>query len=56
MIHYLLLHFDTVVQWAVCEPFSAFIDNGLDDQEGNDNSFYDDAGELWSPVTYRRGI
>jgi hypothetical protein len=36
-------------------PFG-FIDNGLDDPEGNDNSFYDDAGELWSPVTYRRGI
>ena len=36
-------------------PFG-FIDNGLDDPEGNDNSFYDYAGEVWSPVTYRRGI
>jgi hypothetical protein len=35
-------------------PFG-FIDNGLDDPDGNDNSFFDDAGELWSPVTYRKG-
>ena len=36
-------------------PFG-FIDNGLDDPEGNNNSFYDDAGELWSPVEIRKGI
>ena len=35
-------------------PFG-FIDNGLDDPEGRNNSFYDDAGVLWQPVTYRRG-
>ena len=35
-------------------PFG-FIDNGLDDPEGLNNSFYDDAGELWQPVTYRKG-
>ena len=36
-------------------PFG-FIDNGIDDPEGNNNSFYDDAGELWSPVEIRKGI
>ena len=35
-------------------PFG-FIDNGLDDPEGRNNSYFDDAGELWHPVTYRRG-
>ena len=35
-------------------PFG-FIDNGLDDPEGRNNSFFDDAGELWQPVTYRKG-
>ena len=35
-------------------PFG-FIDNGLDDPEGRNNSFFDDAGVLWQPVTYRRG-
>ena len=34
-------------------PFG-FIDNGLDDPEGN-NGYFDDAGELWQPVTYRKG-
>ncbi len=35
-------------------PFG-FIDNGLDDPEGLNNSYFDDAGVLWQPVTYRRG-
>ena len=35
-------------------PFG-FIDNGLDDPEGRNHSFFDDAGELWQPVTYRKG-
>ena len=35
-------------------PFG-FIDNGLDDPEGRNNSYFDDAGVLWAPVTYRRG-
>jgi hypothetical protein len=35
-------------------PFG-FIDNGLDDPEGHNNSYFDDAGELWHPVTYRKG-
>ena len=35
-------------------PFG-FIDNGLDDPEGKDNGYFDDAGVLWQPVTYRRG-
>ena len=35
-------------------PFG-FIDNGLDDPEGRNNSFFDDAGVLWQPVSYRRG-
>jgi hypothetical protein len=35
-------------------PFG-FIDNGLDDPEGRNNSFFDDAGVLWQPVTYRKG-
>ena len=35
-------------------PFG-FIDNGLDDPEGLDNGYFDDAGELWQPVTYRKG-
>jgi hypothetical protein len=35
-------------------PFG-FIDNGLDDPEGRNNSYFDDAGVLWHPVTYRRG-
>ena len=35
-------------------PFG-FIDDGLNDPEGNDNSFFDDAGVRWSPVTYRKG-
>ena len=34
-------------------PFG-FIDNGLDDPEGN-NGYFDDAGVLWQPVTYRKG-
>jgi hypothetical protein len=35
-------------------PFG-FIDNGLDDPEGLDNGYFDDAGVLWQPVTYRKG-
>ena len=35
-------------------PFG-FIDNGLDDPEGRNNSYFDDSGELWSPVSYHRG-
>ena len=35
-------------------PFG-FIDNGLDDPDGLDNGYFDDAGELWQPVTYRKG-
>jgi hypothetical protein len=34
-------------------PFG-FIDNGIDDPEGKDG-YFDDAGELWQPVTYRKG-
>ena len=34
-------------------PFG-FIDNGLDDPDGNDGYFVD-AGEIWRPVTYRKG-
>ena len=35
-------------------PFG-FIDNGIDDPEGRNNSYFDDAGVLWHPVSYRRG-
>ena len=35
-------------------PFG-FIDNGIDDPSGRNNSFFDDAGELWQPVSYRKG-
>ena len=35
-------------------PFG-FIDNGLDDPEGRNNSFFDDSGVLWNPVSYHRG-
>ena len=35
-------------------PFG-FIDDGLNDPEGNNNSFYDDSGELWTPVSYHKG-
>ena len=35
-------------------PFG-FIDNGIDDPEGRNNSFFDDAGVLWHPVSYHRG-
>ena len=35
-------------------PFG-FIDNGLDDPEGMNNSFFDDAGELWRPVRVIKG-
>jgi hypothetical protein len=35
-------------------PFG-FIDDGLNDPDGNNNSFFDDAGVLWQPVTYRKG-
>jgi len=35
-------------------PFG-FVDNGLDDPEGHNNSFFDDSGELWQPVSYRKG-
>ena len=35
-------------------PFG-FIDNGLDDPDGRNSSFFDDAGELWQPVSYRKG-
>jgi hypothetical protein len=35
-------------------PFG-FIDNGLDDPEGMNNSFFDDAGELWQPVRVIKG-
>ena len=34
-------------------PFG-FIDDGLDDPDGNDGYFVD-AGEIWRPVTYRKG-
>ena len=34
-------------------PFG-FIDDGLNDPEGNDGYFVD-AGEVWRPVTYRKG-
>jgi len=34
-------------------PFG-FIDNGIDDPEGKDG-YFDDAGVLWQPVTYRKG-
>ena len=34
-------------------PFG-FVDNGIDDPEGNDG-YFDDAGVLWQPVTYRKG-
>jgi len=34
-------------------PFG-FIDDGLNDPEGNDGYFVD-AGEVWQPVTYRKG-
>ena len=34
-------------------PFG-FIDDGLNDPEGNDGYFVD-AGEIWRPVTYRKG-
>ena len=34
-------------------PFG-FIDNGIDDPEGK-NGYFDDAGVLWQPVTYRKG-
>jgi hypothetical protein len=35
-------------------PFG-FIDDGLNDPDGSNNSFYDDVGELWQNVTYRKG-
>ena len=35
-------------------PFG-FIDDGLNDPDGKNNSFFDDAGVLWQPVTYRKG-
>ena len=35
-------------------PFG-FIDNGIDDPDNHNNSYFDDAGELWSPVSYHRG-
>ena len=35
-------------------PFG-FIDDGINDPDGLNNSFFDDAGELWQPVTYRKG-
>tara|TARA_B110000438_G_scaffold209028_1_gene200868 strand:- start:59 stop:781 length:723 start_codon:yes stop_codon:yes gene_type:complete len=35
-------------------PFG-FIDDGINDPEGNNSQFYDDTGQLWSPVTSRRG-
>jgi hypothetical protein len=35
-------------------PFG-FIDDGINDPEGNNSSFLDDSGELWTPVSYRRG-
>tara|TARA_B110001454_G_scaffold211524_1_gene227296 strand:- start:105 stop:1268 length:1164 start_codon:yes stop_codon:yes gene_type:complete len=34
-------------------PFG-FIDDGINDPEGNDG-YFADAGELWQPVTYRKG-
>ena len=34
-------------------PFG-FIDDGLNDPEGQDGYFVD-AGEVWQPVTYRKG-
>jgi len=35
-------------------PFG-FIDDGLNDPEGKNNSFFDDAGVLWAPVEIRKG-
>ena len=35
-------------------PFG-FIDDGLNDPSGRNNSFFDDAGELWHPVEIRKG-
>ncbi len=35
-------------------PFG-FIDDGLNDPDGKNNSFFDDAGELWQPVEIRKG-
>jgi hypothetical protein len=35
-------------------PFG-FIDDGLNDPEGKNNSFFDDAGELWQPVEIHKG-
>ena len=35
-------------------PFG-FIDDGLNDPSGRNNSFFDDAGELWQPVEIRKG-
>jgi len=34
-------------------PFG-FIDDGINDPDGNDGYFVD-AGEIWRPVTYRKG-
>ena len=31
-----------------------FIDDGLNDTEGMNNSFFDDAGELWSFMTIEK--
>jgi len=35
-------------------PFG-FIDNGIDDPSGHNNSFFDDSGELWQPVSIYKG-
>ena len=35
-------------------PFG-FIDDGLNDPTGRNNSFFDDAGVLWAPVEIRKG-
>ncbi len=35
-------------------PFG-FSDTGLDDPEGRNNSFFEDAGVVGQPVTYRKG-
>ena len=35
-------------------PFG-FIDDGLNDPTGRNNSFFDDAGVLWQPVEIRKG-
>jgi hypothetical protein len=35
-------------------PFG-FIDDGINDPDGNNSQFYDDTGQLWTPVTTHKG-